>query len=172
MSQIKNKEGEIMIDILKAFYPVHYNFAALSLLMLLLIIYLLTKKNYKWSIIIFVILFVFNMFIYTRTNHKSWTLTPEAYTDSYGMTRMGQPMTFKPDSNWVNKKGIVFGEDTIHHWCWVDQKWAEFASMDLVAKIWGENSSKKMIKASENHANFYFIINFLTLTHHLLIEDR
>ena len=52
-----------MIDVLKAFYTIHYNFAALSVLLLLLLIFLLTKKNFKWSIIVLVVLVVFNVFL-------------------------------------------------------------------------------------------------------------
>ena len=52
-----------MIDVFKVFYPTHYNFAALSILLVLLLIFLLSKKNYKWSIIVGVILIAFNLFI-------------------------------------------------------------------------------------------------------------
>ena len=64
-----------MIDIFKAFYSVHYNFGAFSLLILLLIIFLLTKKNFKWSLIFLAIVIAFNVFIWQRTAGKVWTIT-------------------------------------------------------------------------------------------------
>lgn len=143
-----------MIDVLKAFYTIHYNFAAVSILLLLLLILLLSKKNVKFGIVVLAILVVFNVALFKRTDGKSWTLTQEETKDEYGIIHTPESMTFSADTNWVNDKGIIMGADTIHHWCWMDQKWAEFASMDLVAKIWGENSSKKMIKASEAHGSF------------------
>lgn len=36
-----------MIDILKLFYTTHYNLGALAILFVLLLIFFLTKKNYK-----------------------------------------------------------------------------------------------------------------------------
>ena len=56
-----------MIDVLKVFYPTHYNFAALAVLLALLFIYLLSQKNFKWGIITFVLLLAFNIFLYKRT---------------------------------------------------------------------------------------------------------
>ena len=53
-----------MIDIFKVFYSVHYNFGAFSLLILRLIIFLLTKKNFKWSLIFLAIVIAFNVFIW------------------------------------------------------------------------------------------------------------
>ena len=50
-----------MIDVLKAFYTIHYNFAAVSVLLLALNIFLLTKKNYKWSIIFVAVLIAFKV---------------------------------------------------------------------------------------------------------------
>ena len=55
--------------------------------------------------------------------------------------------------NVVNEQGIIVDRgDTIHHWCWVDQLWENFSETDVIGALWGENKSKKMIKASESHA--------------------
>ena len=66
-----------MIEVFKVFYPTHYNFAALSILLLLLLIYLLTKKNFKWGIITLVLFLAFNIFLYKRTEGKAWNITIE-----------------------------------------------------------------------------------------------
>ena len=140
-----------MIDVFKAFYSVHYNFAAVSVLLLALVIFLLTKKNYKWTIIITAVLVAFNVLIYKKTAGKAWTITIEPEEESSNSFYKPQPikMTFSTTKDWTIKddKGVV------HHWCWVDSYWDQFASMDLVAWIWGENASKKMMKATESHAS-------------------
>ena len=140
-----------MLDVFKAFYSVHYNFAAVSVLLLALVIFLLTKKNYKWTIIITAVLVAFNVFIYKKTAGKAWTITIEPEEESRTSFYKPQPikMTFSTTKDWTIKddKGVV------HHWCWVDSYWDQFASMDLVAWIWGENASKKMMKATESHAS-------------------
>lgn len=138
-----------MIDVLKAFYTIHYNFAALSLLLFLLIIFLVTKKNYKWMLIFLAIFVVFNVFLFKRTDNKTWTivLDPPKTDNPYDYAE-GKKLSFSVKKNWTIKDPE---KDTVYHWCWVDQNWEEFSQMDLVAKIWGENSSKKMIKASETH---------------------
>ena len=135
-----------MIDVFKAFYSVHYNFAAVSVLLLALVIFLLTKKNYKWTIIITAVLVAFNVLIYKKTAGKAWTITIEPEEES---SNSFYKMTFSTTKDWTIKddKGVV------HHWCWVDSYWDQFASMDLVAWIWGENASKKMMKATESHAS-------------------
>ncbi|MCQ2053671.1 MAG: hypothetical protein MJY82_00080 [Fibrobacter sp.] len=139
-----------MIDVLKVFYPTHYNFAALSILLLLLLIYLLTKKNIKWGLIVLAILLVFNVVLYKRTEGKSWTIIvePEKTDDPY-MQPQPQELTFSAAKNWeiVDEKGVK------HHWCWVEVYWDKFASTDLIAKIWGSNSSKKMMKSTESRMN-------------------
>ena len=139
-----------MIEVLKVFYPTHYNFAALCILLVLLLIYLLTKKNYKWSIISLVLLLALNIAIYKRTNDKTWTITvePEASSDPY-YTPQAKKMTFSVHKNWT----ITDEKGEVHHWCWVEEYWQRFASIDLVAKLWGENSSKKMVQSTEGRAS-------------------
>lgn len=138
-----------MIEVFKVFYPTHYNFAALTILLVLLLIYLLTKKNFKWSIITLVLLLAFNIAIYKRTEGRTWTITiePEQSSDPY-YTPQAQHMTFSVKKDWT----ITDDKGEVHHWCWVEEYWQEFASVDLVAKLWGENSSKKMIKSTEGRA--------------------
>jgi len=138
-----------MIEVFKVFYPTHYNFAALSILLLLLFIYLLTKKNFKWGIITFVLLLAFNIFLYKRTEGKAWTITiePERSSDPY-YTPQAKKMTFSVKKNWT----ITDEKGEVHHWCWVEDYWQEFSSMDLVSALWGSKSTKKMVKASEGRA--------------------
>ena len=138
-----------MIEVFKVFYPTHYNFAALSILLLLLFIYLLTKKNFKWGIITFVLLLAFNIFLYKRTEGKAWTITiePERTSDPY-YTPQAQKMTFSVKKDWT----ITDEKGEVHHWCWVEDYWQEFSSMDLVSALWGSKSTKKMVKASESRA--------------------
>lgn len=138
-----------MIEVFKVFYPTHYNFAALSILLLLLFIYLLTKKNFKWGIITFVLLLAFNIFLYKRTEGKAWTITiePERTSDPY-YTPQAQKMTFSVKKDWT----ITDEKGEVHHWCWVEDYWQEFSSMDLVSALWGSKSTKKMVKASEGRA--------------------
>jgi len=139
-----------MIEVLKVFYPTHYNFGAVCILLVMLLIYLLTKKNYKWSIITFILLLAFNIGIYKRTVDREWTITlePEPSSDPY-YTPQPKTMTFSVKHNWT----ITDEKGQVHHWCWVEEYWQKFASMDLVAALWGENSSKKMVKSSEKHAD-------------------
>ena len=138
-----------MIDVLKAFYTIHYNFAALSVLLLLLLIFLLTKKNFKWSIIVLAVLVVFNVFLYKRTDGKQWSIAippPESH-DPY-FKPQPKIMTFSVRKDWV----IVDEKGEKHHWCWVDDYWDKFSNTDVVAWIWGENASKKMMQSTETRA--------------------
>ena len=140
-----------MIDVLKAFYTIHCNFAAVSVLLLALNIFLLTKKNYKWTIIFVAVLIAFNVFIYKRTEGKAWTIYIDPPEDAGNSFFKPQPkeLTFSVHKDWV----IVDEKGEKHHWCWVDDYWDKFANTDLVAAIWGENSSKKLMKSTESRAN-------------------
>ena len=139
-----------MIEVFKVFYPTHYNFAALSILLVLLVIYLLTKKNFKWTLIFLALLIAFNVAIYKRTADRTWKITiePEPSSDPY-YTPQAQKMTFSVHKNWT----ITDEKGEVHHWCWVEEYWQSFASIDLVAKLWGENSSKKMVQSTEGRAS-------------------
>ncbi len=139
-----------MIEVLKVFYPYHYNIGILSALLVMLLIFLLTKKNYKWSIITLIIVVALNIAVYKRTEGRSWTITlePEKTSDPF-VTPEVKKMTFSVHKDWT----ITDEKGEVHHWCWVEEYMQEFASVDLVAALWGENSSKKLVQASESHVN-------------------
>lgn len=138
-----------MFEVLSVFYSTHYNFAILSILLLILIIWLLTKKNYKWSIIFLVVLLAFNIAIFKRTDGKSWTITIESEKQGSEQQVESHKYTFSTAKNWT----ITDSKGEKLHWCWVEDWWEKFASLDLVAAIWGDNKSKKMMKASEERLN-------------------
>ena len=88
-----------MIDVLKLFYTTHYNLGAVAILLLMLLIFFLSKKNFKGAIIVGVLLIVYNVGIYKRTEGKSWTIEidpPAATPNEYGSYSEAQPikMTF------------------------------------------------------------------------------
>ena len=140
-----------MIDVLKAFYSVHYNFGILAIIILLIGILFATKKMWIFLAITVVIVLVMNVAFYKMTDGKSWTIEPAVVKTEFGETK-GSPMTFDVKKNWVNEEGVIVDRgDTIHHWCWVDQIWENFSQTDVIGALWGENKSKKMIKASESH---------------------
>lgn len=143
-----------MIDVLKVFYSVHYNFGILAIIILLLAIFFLTKKVYIFAGITLLVVLALNIAIYKMTDGKSWTIEAAVVKDQFGTEHKGDAMTFSVDKNWYSEEGIVVERgDTIHHWCWVDQLWENFSETDVIGALWGENKSKKMIKASESHAN-------------------
>lgn len=132
-----------MIDVMKAFYSVHYNFAALSILILLLLIFFLTRKNFKGAIIALVVIIALNLAIYKRTDGRVWTL--EDTTD-------GTVIQFAAASDrypWVAEDEKT-GE--ILHWCWFEDYWDAFASISLVDKLWGSKQVESARKSSENRA--------------------
>lgn len=139
-----------MIDVLSTFYSVHYNFGILCIILALLLIYLLSSKKFKFAIIVLVILVAINVGLYKRTEGKSWTITeaPEKLADG-SVSSVAKSITFSVHGTWTttNEKGEVM------HWCWVDQLIEDFSQTDVIGKLWGENKSKKMIKASESHAD-------------------
>ncbi|WP_173381929.1 MULTISPECIES: hypothetical protein [unclassified Fibrobacter] len=140
-----------MIDVLKAFYSVHYNFGILAIIILLIGILFATKKMWIFLAITVVIVLIMNVAFYKMTDGKSWTIEPAVVKTEFGETK-GSPMTFDVKKNWVNEEGVIVDRgDTIHHWCWVDQIWENFSETDVIGALWGENKSKKMIKASESH---------------------
>ena len=141
-----------MIDVLKAFYSVHYNFGIICIIILLLGILLATKKMWIFVGITALVVIILNVACYKMTEGKSWTIEPAIVKTEFGEIK-GNPMTFSVHKNWVNEEGVIVDRgDTIHHWCWVDQIWENFSETDIIGALWGENKSKKMIKASESHA--------------------
>lgn len=143
-----------MIDVLKAFYSVHYNFGILAIIIVLIGIFFATKKMWIFVAITLAVVLVANVVLYKMTDGKSWTIEAAVVKNQYGSEYKADPMTFSVAKNWVNKEGIIVDRgDTIHHWCWVDQLWENFSETDIIAAIWGDNKSKKMIKASESHGD-------------------
>lgn len=143
-----------MIDVLKAFYSVHYNFGILAIIIVLIGIFFATKKMWIFVAITLAVVLVANVVLYKMTDGKSWTIEAAVVKNQYGSEYKADPMTFSVAKNWVNKEGIIVDRgDTIHHWCWVDQLWENFSETDVIAAIWGDNKSKKMIKASESHGD-------------------
>lgn len=138
-----------MFEVLSVFYPTHYNFAILCILLVITIIWLLTKKNYKWSIIFLVVLLAINIAIFKRTDGKSWTITIDDNPKGSEMQAESKKYTFSVQKNWT----ITDEKGQTYHWCWVEDWWEKFASLDLVSAIWGDNKSKKMMKASEERLN-------------------
>lgn len=142
-----------MFEVLKTFYTTHYNFAALSLLLLLLFIFLMTKKNVRVGIVVLAAFVALNVILFKKTDGKAWTIYIDqpAVTDIYGQRTTPPPleMTFSAKKNWT----ITDEKGEVHHWCWFDAAWDRFASTDVVAWIWGENASKKMMKSSETRLN-------------------
>jgi hypothetical protein len=99
------------------------------------------------------VVIILNVACYKMTEGKSWTIEPAVVKTEFGEIK-GNPMTFSVQKNWVNEEGVIVDRgDTIHHWCWVDQIWENFSETDIIGALWGENKSKKMIKASESHAD-------------------
>lgn len=107
------------------------------------------------SIVILAAIIAMNVAIYKRTEGKSWTITIDppasATTDSYGYSETPEPivMTFSVHKNWT----ITDKQGEVHHWCWVDDYWDKFANTDIVAAIWGSNSSKKLMKSTESRTS-------------------
>ena len=144
-----------MIDVLKLFYTTHYNLGALAVLMLFLLIFLLSKKNFKFGIIVLALLIAYNVGIYKRTVGKSWTIEidpPASESNSGFDSYYSKPQAIKMTFSATPEKWTITDEKGVtHHWCWVDEMWDRFANTDLVAKIWGENSGKKLMKSTESH---------------------
>ncbi|MCR5029412.1 MAG: hypothetical protein K6A31_09175 [Fibrobacter sp.] len=134
-----------MFEIFKAFYSVHYNFGAFALLLLLLVIFLLTKKNFKWAIIFFIVDIAFNAFIYHKTAHRVWIITDTPAAQNEWDTPAPKTYRFSAPDNWV-----IEGENGEKmHWCWVETWTEKFLSFDFVDKLWGTNKAKQLRGASE-----------------------
>ena len=73
-----------MIALLIAFYKVHYNFAAISALFLMWAFFLLLRKNYRWFVIVFAIVFVYNVAMAKKIQKDPmWMETIIARLDSF-----------------------------------------------------------------------------------------
>ncbi len=62
------------MEILKAFYQVHYNFAMVSVLLVMLGLYLLSRRNNKGFLIAMLLLVIYNGVLFTRSkeNPRWW----------------------------------------------------------------------------------------------------
>ncbi|PWJ71808.1 MULTISPECIES: hypothetical protein [unclassified Fibrobacter] len=139
-----------MVDVFKVFYTTHYNIGALSVLLLLFLIFLLSKKNLRLGVVILAILAVLNVAIYKKTFNRSWTIEiqPEKAeaNDGYAHDEVAPETVTFSVKNW----SIVDDKGTTHHWCWVEDYWESFANTDIVAAIWGDNAGKKVRKSTES----------------------
>lgn len=134
-----------MVETFSAFYSVHYNFAALSLLLLLIVIFLLTKKNFKVSLILIAIDVVLNVFIWQRTTGNVWTVTETPSEDSAWSTPTPKTYKFYAPDHWI----IDTDDGKKLHYCWVEAYMEKFLSVDFVDKLWGTDKAKSLREASE-----------------------
>ena len=96
-----------MVDVLKAFYSVHYNFGILAIIILLIGIFFATKKMWIFLAITVAVVLVMNVVLYKMTDGKSWTIEAAVVKNAYGTEYKADPMTFSVQKNWVSKEGIV-----------------------------------------------------------------
>lgn len=146
------------------FYLVHYNIGALVILIFITALFLLMKKNFKFTIIFLGFFIALNLVIHTKTANKQWTAefyrTDEIINypiwNKFDKERRviaindTNKLTFairNPDHPWVSYSE---SGDTLRHWCWVDEWWNRVSNYDLVEKVWGGDATKKMRKSSED----------------------
>ncbi len=138
-----------MLEVIQIFYPTHYNFAAVSVFLLLLTIFLLTKKNIKVALVFLAVFVAMNVFISKKTMGKAWTIEVEKEKSENASDNdvyyQPETMTFSL-KNWT----ITDEKGEVHHWCWVEDLWEVITNTDIVAMIWGENSGKKVRQSSES----------------------
>lgn len=127
-----------MFEVLKQFYSVHYNVGAFIILLVFTLIYMLSKKNYRGSIIISAIIIALNVFVYKKTVDRVWILTENEKT-----------MRFSVHQDWT----ITDENGELHHWCWLDEWWDRIASTDLVGTLWGTKQVNSYRKTSEERLN-------------------
>jgi len=73
-----------MIDILQAFYIAHYNFGIIAILMLLLALWLISRKNFKGLLIIVGLFCAYNLILYNKTKRDpDWYDKKAAEIKSY-----------------------------------------------------------------------------------------
>ncbi|MDR2732427.1 MAG: hypothetical protein LBB36_04330 [Fibromonadaceae bacterium] len=92
-----------MIDILSDFYIAHYNFAIIAGLMLLLALFLGSKKNVRSTIIVLCIFLVYNLVLYNKTRHDpDWYDKTEAKVKAYDPIK--EAWNERPADDDVNKR--------------------------------------------------------------------
>ena len=159
-----------MVSLLN-FYYVHYNFFAVTILLVFLGLFFISKKNYKGLIVALVLTVAFNVFLNSKTSGKAWERqflasdeTPKAIllydnivndslkvrTDFRDSMKVVFDTKAIPGHNWVVYAQVPNSKEVkILHWCWWDDAWEVFSQTDLVAYLWGENSGKKIRGSSE-----------------------
>lgn len=133
-----------MLDVLKVFYGTHYNFAAFCVLLVMLFIFLATKKNTIWCIVVIVVLLAFNIFIYKRTEGREWTIVLDSNVRTVTEWNATN-LTFSVYKDWTIKDDK--GEE--YHWCWVEEYWEVLRSFDAISLLWKEDSKKKKMLSEE-----------------------
>ncbi|MDR1759647.1 MAG: hypothetical protein LBR60_03865 [Fibrobacter sp.] len=145
----------MFIDILKEFYLVHYNFAAIAVLLILGIIVFLTKKNFKGALIALALLIGFNVFIYMKSK-VYWNAQGPAskFNNVLVIEEDGKEISVyscwdKKSSGWVYVKPEKINPKHKEHNCWVECSEEDFANTNVVDKLWAADKAKAMKKASE-----------------------
>lgn len=61
------------MDILIAFYKVHYNFGLVLALLVMLALYLLSRRNTQGVLLVLALCIVYNIFVFAKTrNNPAW----------------------------------------------------------------------------------------------------
>ncbi len=86
----------MMVDILTEFYTVHYNFGLIAAFILLLALYLGSRKNIRGVVVMLCILLVYNLIIFNKTKRDpDWYDKLEAKIKAYDPVKAA----------WDNKAG-------------------------------------------------------------------
>lgn len=149
------------------FYMVHYNIGAFVILIFLLSMFLLFKKNYKFTIIFLAFFIALNLVIHGKTANKSWTrefyktdeLVSYPVWNKFDKERKVVALNDTTKITFAVKDlehpWVSYSEsgDTLRHWCWVDEWWEKVSQTDLVAWIWNEPANKKVRGSTEARVN-------------------
>ncbi len=144
-----------MFEILKEFYLVHYNFAAISLLVVLGIIVFLTKKNFKGALIALVLLIGLNVFIYMQSKVYWNAQSPTSgFNNVLVLEEDGKEIFVyscwdRKKSEWTFVQPEKIDPKHKNHSCWVECYEEDFANTNVVDKLWAADKAKTMKKASE-----------------------
>jgi len=85
-----------MVDVLKEFYIIHYNFGLIAAFILLFGLYLGSKKNIRGLVVALCLLLVYNLIIYNKTKRD-----PEWYDKLEAKIKAYDPVK----EAWENKPG-------------------------------------------------------------------
>lgn len=149
------------------FYLVHYNFGALAILIFVFALFLLFKKNYKFTIIFLVFFIAMNLIIHSKTANKQWTAEfyrtdeVENYPVWNKFDKEKRVITINDTNNITfatrskDYPWVAYSEtgDTMRHWCWFDAWWNKVSETDLVAMLWNEPANKKVRGSTEARVN-------------------